>query len=59
MLPKDPNMLLSVLNMQMRDKGITLDEAAAENMCTREELCEKLEKLGYVYNEALNRFTAK
>ena len=58
-LPKDPIMLLSYVNTQLRDEYESLEDFAAGTMTDQEELTEKLEAAGYVYNPKLNRFVAK
>lgn len=55
-LPKDPMMLLSFVNTRLRDDGITLDGFAAQFAADRKEIEEKLDKIGYIYNNELNRF---
>lgn len=55
-LPKDPMMLLSFVNTRLRDDGITLDSFAAQFAADRKEIEEKLDKIGYIYNNELNRF---
>lgn len=54
-LPKDPVMLLSVVNTKLRDFYPSLEElAAAENM-TAEEIISKLEMINYTYDEKQNK----
>lgn len=55
-MPKDPVMLLSFVNTSLRDKGIGLDELCKSFGVQRTEIEEKLDKLGYSYNNELNRF---
>ena len=55
-LPKDPVMLLSVVNTQLRDRFSSLDELAEANDITAEEIKEKLAGINYEYNEELNQF---
>lgn len=59
MLPKDPNILFSLINTRLRDTNTTLDELCAALLCTREDICIPLEKIGYVYNEEMNKFVGK
>ena len=58
-IPKDPVMLLSFLNMQLRDHYPSLAEFAAASLADEEELKAKLKGIGYFYDEELNRFVAK
>ncbi|MEE1027684.1 MAG: DUF4250 domain-containing protein [Agathobacter sp.] len=55
-LPKDPVMLLSVVNTQLRDIYPSLEELAAAHMVDARELQEKLAVINYEYNEKRNQF---
>ena len=55
-MPKDPVMLLSFVNTQLRDHYSSLDELAAAYMVDAEELKEKYAAINYVYQEEQNRF---
>jgi len=55
-LPKDPVMLLSVVNTQLRDMYPNLDELAKAHMVTSIEIEEKLNKINYVYDKNQNQF---
>lgn len=55
-LPKDPVMLLSVVNTQLRDNYPSLQELAAACMVTEQEITDKLAQIGYAYDEQLNKF---
>ncbi|MBR6381655.1 MAG: DUF4250 domain-containing protein [Lachnospiraceae bacterium] len=59
MLPKDPNMLLSFVNMKLRDEYPSLEELAASLMADAGEIMEKLSAAGYVYDAEGNRFVQK
>lgn len=56
MLPKDPYILLSYLNTQLRDNYPSLEEFCAANDQSREEIEAALKKAGYVYDLQGNRF---
>ncbi|MGN0354228.1 MAG: DUF4250 domain-containing protein [Muricoprocola sp.] len=56
MIPKDPMMLLSYVNTQLRDFYPSLDALAEGLELDKEELVKKLESIDYVYNEERNRF---
>ena len=56
-LPKDPVMLLSVVNTKLRDFYPSLDELAAAEGVTVEEIVNTLEKINYVYDMNQNRFS--
>ena len=59
MIPKDPFMLLSYVNTQLRDHYSTLEDFAASNGLSAEEITEKLNAAGYRYDAEQNRFVAK
>lgn len=56
MLPKDPMLLLSVLNMKLRDAYDSLDDLCEDLDEDRSELEEKLRAAGFVYDENRNQF---
>lgn len=55
-IPNDPVMLLSFVNTSLRDDGINLDEFCKKFMISKADVEEKLDKLGYTYNNELNKF---
>ena len=55
-LPKDPYMLLSFINTQLRDKFATLEACCEYYGIEAEQLKETLAALDYEYDEGLNRF---
>ena len=55
-LPKDPMMLLSFVNMKLRDEFSSLDELAAACSTTAQEIKDSLGKINYEYNEEQNQF---
>ncbi len=56
MIPKDPIMLLSYVNTQLRDNYASLQELSASLGVDAEEIQNKLAGVGYSYNEELNKF---
>ena len=56
MLPKDPVMLLSFVNMKLRDFYSSLDVLCDDMNENRAEIEALLKNIGYIYNEKLNRF---
>lgn len=59
MLPQDPVMLLSFVNMKLRDQYGSLEAMADDLEISREELaeiCTRLEGIGYKYNQEQNKF---
>ena len=55
-LPNDPMMLLSFINMKLRDFYPTLDSLCEDMNIDRAELEKRLNDAGYEYNEELNKF---
>ena len=55
-LPQDPFMLLSVVNMKLRDEYPSLDELCASMDIEREWLVDKLAAVGFEYSEENNKF---
>ena len=56
MLPKDPYMLLSVVNTKLRDEYDSLDELCASTGADKADLTEKLREAGFEYNPEINQF---
>ena len=56
MIPKDPIMLLSYMNTQLRDNYSSLDDLCASLDVDKQEIVEKLAKVNYVYDATLNKF---
>ena len=57
-LPKDPFMLLSYVNTQLRDNYASLRELCGSLGVNEEDIVSALANAGYSYDEGLNRFTA-
>lgn len=55
-IPKDPNMLLSYVNMMLRDRYSSFEEFCAANDADMSGITEKLGAIGYAYDEELNQF---
>lgn len=55
-LPKDPVMLLSVVNTKLRDYYSNLEELAAAEGTAVEEIVNKLKEMNYIYDESRNQF---
>lgn len=55
-LPGDPMMLLSFVNTRLRDEQITLGELAAQFGVSDADIMKELDKIGYTYNNELNKF---
>jgi hypothetical protein len=54
--PKDPAMLMSWVNMKLRDFYGSLDELCEELQIDRKELENRLNEAGFEYNQDLNKF---
>ncbi len=55
-LPKDPIMLMSVINTKLRDEYSSLEELCKSLGIDETELTEKLEKVGFQYKPEGNQF---
>lgn len=55
-LPSDPYMLLSVINMKLRDSGENLDDLCGDLNADKDTLSADLEKIGYAYDKDINQF---
>ncbi len=55
-LPSDPFMLLSMINMKLRDNNETLDELCASEDLDRADLEERLSAAGFSYMPEINQF---
>ena len=55
-LPNDPILLLSVVNMKLRDFYKDLDMLCHDLNVNKEELIEKLADIDYEYDEVTNQF---
>ncbi|SFB00599.1 DUF4250 domain-containing protein [Clostridium frigidicarnis] len=56
LLEMDPYVLLSLINMKLRDEFTSLRDFCTFNDINSECIIKKLMKLGYVYDELLNQF---
>ena len=52
----DPTMLLSIINTKLRDQYASLDILCEDLEITKEYILNKLNTIGYNYNETENRF---
>ena len=55
-LPKDKFMLLSVINMKLRDQYGSLDALCDDMDVDKGQLIADLEQIGYTYDKTLNSF---
>ena len=55
-LPKDPMMLMSLINMKLRDFYPSLDALCEDMDIDKDQLLEKLASAGFEYNQNLNKF---
>ena len=56
MIPKDPVMLLSFVNLKLRDYGKNLEELCEDLDIDQTELVEKLAGIDYHYDRERNQF---
>lgn len=56
MIPKDPVMLLSFVNLKLRDYYGSLDALCDDLDISKKELTEQLAAIDYHYDEEKNRF---
>ena len=56
MTPQDPFMLMSFINLQLRDYYADLDECCAALDIDRDQLIDTLQKAGFEYDHAHNKF---
>ena len=56
MIPKDPVMLLSFINLKLRDFYSDFDQLCDELDADRNEIVEKLAGIDYHYDEGKNQF---
>ena len=55
-LPKDPMLLLSVVNTKLRDQYTSLDALCEDMQADREKMDTKLQNIDYTYDENTNQF---
>lgn len=55
-LPKDPVMLLSLINTKLRDFNSSLDDLCKEYNLDKEYITEMLSMIDYHYDEFKNKF---
>ncbi len=56
MIPKDPVMLVSYVNLKLRDFYTNLDALCEDLDADRDEIVEKLAGIDYHYDEEKNQF---
>lgn len=55
-IPQDPIMLLSFVNMKLRDFYENLDQLCCDMEISKEEIVSKLAAAGFEYNSEQNKF---
>ncbi len=55
-LPKDPFILLSVINTKLRDNYSSLDDLCDDLQQNKVQIISELESIGYTYDESSNSF---
>ncbi|MFI3314353.1 MAG: DUF4250 domain-containing protein [Rikenellaceae bacterium] len=56
MIPSDPFMLFSFINMKLRDNYASLAELCEDMNINQDELTAKLKSAGFEYSQANNKF---
>ena len=56
MLPKDPFMLLSMINMKLRDQYSSIDELCDDMDEDKNAIDKKLEAAGFTYDSETNQY---
>jgi hypothetical protein len=56
MLPKDPNILLSYINLKLRDFYDSLDSLCDDLDVSKDEIIDTLKSIGYSYDDKTNQF---
>ena len=56
MIPQDPVMLLSFLNLKLRDYYGSLDALCEDLELDREDILNRMKQIDYTYDEESNRF---
>lgn len=54
-----PEILLSIINMKLRDKYSSLEELSDDLDFSIDEINNKLNSIGYYYNKEINQFKLK
>ena len=55
---KDPYMMLSIVNMKLRDECNSLEELCKSYAIDMEELLRRMDAIGYSYKESINQFVS-
>lgn len=55
-LPKDPMLLLSVVNTKLRDYYKSIDDLCEDMNIDKTDIIHKLDGIGYEYDELKNQF---
>lgn len=56
-IPNDPAMLLSFVNLKLRDNYGSLDEMCDDLNISKDGIIAKLEAIDYLYDSTANQFT--
>ena len=59
MLPKNPILLLSIVNTKLRDFYSNLDELCQDLDESKDEIIDILAHAGYIYDKDINQFREK
>lgn len=56
MIPKDPVILLSFINLKLRDHYASLEALCDDLNIDRQQLCDSLKSINYEYDKDQNQF---
>lgn len=56
MIPENPEMLYSYINLKLRDNYSSLDDLCDDLDISKSDIVDKLAKAGYKYDEINNKF---
>jgi len=59
LIKMDPYMLLSIINMKLRNEFNNLEDFCYDINIENEFIIEKLEEIGYKYDKELNQFVSR
>ena len=59
MLPKNPILLLSIVNTKLRDFYSNFDELCQDLDESKDEIIDILARAGYIYDKEINQFRAR
>lgn len=58
-IPRDPIMMMSFINTELRDKYSSLSELCKSHSVDEQDIRDRLRDAGYIYSEDTNQFVRK